>query len=633
MARHPILQRMKSSSSRLAFTATAVVAFLFGIGITYAVFFLVLDSDRKLQSGDSVGSLPTIENVGTTDVQDGTSNESSPIGAPNETLGSIHDIVDIKSPFERGLALRNVLARSNERRVIDLLAESLELPNHSNSLELQSDIIHRLAQINPSRALSQAIEIDKREPRYSGKLVKVVFQEWARSDLEEAVANARLLSESVRGSATEAILLERMDLSEDQALSIARDLENERVATSLFTQMEVEEAVENPDELWSDLVSKLQGDIQNWTSISRVANAWVEKRGLSVLDQIFQSLTNSQIEVHVTRDVLRAAVQIDPKGALEYALNLEEDLYNIARWGVIEAWATSDPKAALAALSEIEEESLRTELEGTAIRAWASYSDPYELLDSVSTLPSHLQGSATTNALYSISWRSPREAAQLIEKLESGPTKTKAASDLVDNWSRGDSKAALDWILNEPSNKDMQSLLLVRVIGRLAAVDPERAWTVAIGQPIPDGEVGMELRVITSLVQENIDRALEFLPQVREGQTRLGAYRNVARALVQDKDVDRALNLLPSVSVKEKSAVFETIAATWARSNAEELLNSMDRFDTRELKSKAAMALVLSNRYWNPALSDKQIEEAKSFLTDEDKLQLEVDNASSFSRW
>lgn len=457
------------------------------------MFFLVLDPDMKHQSGNSVDTMPVIGGVAGSEDQDAFDHVPSLNGTPNGNIGSIHDIVNIKSPFDRRLTLRNVLARSNERRVLDLLAESLELPNHSNSLELQSDIIHRLAQINPSRALSQAIEMDQREPRYSGKLVKSVFQEWARSDLEEAVANARLLSEIVRSSATEAILLERMDLSEDQALSIARDLDNERVATSLFTQMEVEKAVENPEELWSNLVTKLQGDSQNWMSISRVANAWVEKRGVTVLDQIFQSLTNSQIKVQVTRDVLRAAVQVDPKGALEYALNLEEDLYNIARMGVVEAWATSDPKASLAALSEIGEESLRTELESTAIRAWASYSDPYELLDSVSTLPSHLQERATTSALYSISWRSPKEAAQLIEELESGPTRTKAASQLIDNWSRGDSKAALDWILNEPSNKDIQSQLLVRVIGRLATVDPELAWTVAIGQPIPDGEVGMEL--------------------------------------------------------------------------------------------------------------------------------------------
>lgn len=134
-------------------------------------------------------------------------------------------------------------------------------------------------------------------------------------------------------------------------------------------------------------------------------------------------------------------------------------------------------------------------------------------------------------------------------------------------------------------------------------------------------------------MQEDIDRALELLPQVREGQTRLGAYRNVARVLVQEKEVDRALNLLRYVSEEDKSTVFETIAATWARSNPEELLNSMDRFDTPELKSKAAMALVLSNRYWDPALSDKQIEEAKGMLTDEDKLQLEEDDAASFSRW
>lgn len=624
---------MKSSSSRVVSIATPVVAFLLGIGITCAVLFLVLDPDKKPPPADPVGSLPDIENVGSTEVQGTASDISSTIGSPHRTLGSIHDIVTIKSPFERVLTLRNVLAQSNEPRVLDLLAESLELPNHSNTLELQSDIIQRLAQINPSRALSHAAEMDKREPSYSGKLVKTVFQEWARSDLDEAVANARLLDRRVKSSATEAILLERLDLSQEKTLLIARELDNEQAATALFTQMEVEKAVQNPEELWSDLVSKLQGDSKNWMSISRVANAWVEQRGLSVLDQIFQSLINPQTRMNVTSEVLRSAVQVDPQGALEYALNLREDGHNLTRAGVVRAWALSDPKATLAALSEIEEEALRRNLEDTVVFVLTQHATPHNFLESISDLPPHLHEKATILAVRQISWKSPMEGAQIVAQLGTGPIKTKAADELVVFWSSGDSKAALNWILNEPSNKDIQSQLLARVIGKVATVDPELAWSVALEQPIIEGEFGMELRVIYSLSEVDIDKALEFVPQTREGMTRLGAYKNVVRALVRNNDVDRVLDLLPNVSGTEKTTVIKSLASNWARSNAEELLNSMDRLDTPELKSKAAMALVLSNRYWRPYLSDKQVEEAKSFLTDEDRVQLEKENASSFSRW
>ena len=142
---------MKPTKSRIASIATPVVAFLLGSGITCVAFILVLNPNKELQPVDPVGSQPTNGNVANTEAHGATSDVSVPTGAPIEALRSIHDIVSFRSPFDRGLALRNVLARSNERHVLDLLAESLELPNHSNSLELQSDIIHRLAQIDPSK--------------------------------------------------------------------------------------------------------------------------------------------------------------------------------------------------------------------------------------------------------------------------------------------------------------------------------------------------------------------------------------------------------------------------------------------------------------------------------------------------
>ena len=623
---------MKFSASKYYYIALPVLAFVVGIGLSCTVYWLFLNPSNHDQSTDIVDSSSASMKEDLTLDQLPSPRVSNAPPTHVSTLGGLGAIAQIESPFDRARALRNLLSKSEEGHVLDLLADSLKLPNHTGTHELQSSIVQRLAQINPTRAMSRAMDLENRELYPSGRFVASVFREWARTNLDEAVANAKHLDDDPRRSASEAILQERMDLPEEDLRSVAHTLGDEQMANTLILQQEVERAVENPKQLWNSLVTKLQGERGQWMNIARVANAWVEEGGVTVLDQLLPTITNSQTRVYVMREVLNFAAQTDPAKALKYALKIENDVYNMALSGVVQEWARSDPQSALAAVSEIEQDTIRNSLEISIYHTWA-FGDPFELMENLSALPTKHHASATNAAISSIASDSPAKAAELVTELPPGQVRTEAAQDVVFTWSRGDARAALNWVLTEPTVEGIQSQLLARVIGRLAAFDPELAWTIALEQPIPEGESGMELRVISSLASENLDSAIELLPRAREGQTRSRAYQTVIREIVYRRGVDQAFDLLKTIPESEKVAAFQSMAAAWARTDAVGLLNSMDRFETLDTKSKAAMALVITNREWRQILNEEQIEEAQDFLTERDRQELEEREADANQWW
>ncbi len=421
---------MKLSTSKYYLIALPVAAFLFGIGLSCTVYWMFLNPSKNHQLTDIVVSGSAGMGEEATLDQRSSQFVTKSTQASSSTTGRLSAVVQVNSSFDRARELRNLLAESDEERVLDLLADSLKLPNHAGTHELQSAIVQRLAQVNPTRALSQAMDLENRELYPSGRFVASVFREWARTNLEEAVSNANSLDIDPKRSASEAILQERMDLSEEDLRSIAHTLGDEQMANTLILQQEVERAMENPKQMWGSLVSKLQDERGQWMNIARVANAWVEEGGVTVLDQLLPTITNTQTRVYVMREVLDFAAQTDPAKALEYALTIENDVYNMALSSVVQEWARSDPQSALAAVSEIKQDTIRNSLEISIYHTWA-FATPFDLLENLSLLPTKHHASATNAAISSIASDSPAKAAELVTELESGQIRTEAALDVV----------------------------------------------------------------------------------------------------------------------------------------------------------------------------------------------------------
>ncbi len=614
---------MQTTKSLGRLIVLPAITFLLGVGCASAVYWLFVAPENGDQVAATVAlSVPT-EIDSSAEVQSSPGGVSSSSESAKLTVRSLDDIVEIKSAFEQQMALRSLLSELDEARVVDLMKQSPDIFPEADRYALQSAIVQRLAQQSPNRALSLVLEMGT---TYSpGGFVSSIYKDWAHSNLDESVSRAKKLNHHLKRIALDAIVEERSDLSDDTLRAIARDLGQEQVATSAIVQRKIDEAIEDPEKAWNELAIDMQDEPANSWNISRIAQAWVEKSGLGVLDQIHQSLTNTETRLSVIRSVLREAARTDPAGAFSYALTFENGQHDTIVRDIANIWANSEPLSAFTAANGIENSSLRKVVTESVVSTWSQW-EPRELLKNVDALPEDLRETASTSALSSISRESPEEAAQLVAAMRSGYIKTSSGRTVAVLWSRQDHSAALEWILNEPGVEEIRSELLSYIMKRLTEVDPQLAMTTALAQPIEEDKtgfgmfgrtsLGMEYQVISALALSDVDKALELLPQVREGPTRDLAFQTVAQSLLMNDEIDKAFNMVQQVPEAERGKFRLSLTTTWVGSDPQGMLKSMDRFPSREAKSQAAVLLVMTNEY-NKILSDEQIEEARKYISEE----------------
>ena len=626
---------MQTPQSPGRLVALLSIGFVIGVACSCAVYWLFVAPDGG--SGDQF--VDTVVAPAPTESDPRTQEQSSPIRVSNTPeplkfpVRSLDEIASMKSASEQQLALRIFLSDLDEVQVAELLTQSQDVFEDADRIALQSAIVQRLSHQNPSRALSLVLEMDSSLNREG--FVTSVFKEWAHSNLDEAVARARTLNPYLKRTALSVIVQERTDLSDDSIRAIARDLDNELIASSAIAQRRIEEAIDDPEMTWYELVTDLQDDPANSRTLIRVATAWIEKSGLGALDQIYQSLTNIQTRQNVIRNVLREVAQTEPESALNYALTLESDPHHSIVSDIASVWANSDPRSALTAALGIEKTSVRKAVSEMVVRVWA-LNEPKSVLEGIDALPADLQERASSSAISSIVGKSLEEAVNLVCAMESGSVKTSSARSVASMWASRDHKAALEWILNEPSVEEIRSELLSSIMHTLVRVDPELAMSTALSQPIVEdnsilgmigpGGVGREFNVISSLAFSDVDKAIELLPQVREGPTKHMSYQLIVQSLLMNDEIDKAFSMVQQVPESDQEKVYQAISTFWATTDPQSMLKSMDRFPSKESRSIAAVVLVSANQF-SKALSEEQVEEAKKHLTDEHAKALEEGDA------
>ena len=598
--------------------ASSATAVIFGLSM--------LDRDNGVAiSNATVDQQEIVELVQHGSVSD---HDESDVGSDSplsesRSIQTLSDLNQFKSPLERSVALHELSINADEQQVLKLLEESMDIASQ-HQLQTQSVLIQRLAQLNPHQALTQ---VESLGVRFPAGLVSAVFGEWAHTNVDEAVSHASSLEENKKYATMARILLERTDLSDEKRIQIAKQLGNEQYAIDLIMQEKVSDSSFDPEKAWNELVGQVQGDFRQSRILSDLAIRWVEQSGVEVLDQITESITNSQTRTNILLSVLRAVAESDPNKAFQYAKSIENDPHDAIVSNVVRQWARLDPKAALDAASQIEQRGLRRRLEESAVRTWA-YRKPHDVLGDLDSLEDRLHETAISSAVSAMAQQNPNSAAEFVAGMANSTSKTVAATSLVQSWSSQDPESALEWVLNEPGVQDAKSQLLPRIIYQVAIADPQIAMDTALGQPINEGATGLEATVIAMLASSDFDKALEFLPQVRDGPTKIAAYGSIGGRYIENGETEKALNLAQQLPESSRTGYLQALMPSWAISDPKGLLNSMDRLPSDEIKSKAAMILTAYNR-WEKNLTDEEIEQLKNFLTEEDAEDLEKGNLNS----
>ncbi|MXW52813.1 MAG: hypothetical protein F4X44_03295 [Gammaproteobacteria bacterium] len=498
------------------------------------------------------------------------------------------------SHFERSVALYELVAGADRQELLTHLRQSSQLAKSLKD-EAQLAIIQRLAVIDPIAALDT---VNESQPDPSPSLHSVIYREWAVSNLDQAIEHARSLDPTDKKTAVESMLMAREDLDPQQRRELARLLDMEWLAIELMEQTSDSPAIQDPKSEWAAFVRSNDESLDNPNNaqlrmMTHIAHAWVLKEGVDGFDSLIESLPTPTARQKISDLVVRQVTDDDPRLAFDLALHMRSIGFMGMLDQVVNEWSEDDPLSVLNIVSSLETKYLRGKLQTDVLQAWAN-TDPKTLLNQASELSVELQPFARSEALLSLAYRSPQEAAELIHEIEDQASLDRIANAVATNWSMSDLSSALRWIDNEESVAHNRDELRTAAIGGLARSDPQQAMQVALAQPVNDDGVGPEAEVISSITFEDMDTAVSLLAQVRDGKTKLEAYGSVLMHLTPplSNETDRAMDLFVDLSNEQDIPSRSMIFITLVHGEPRALFGALDRFESMDFKRRVASSLL-----------------------------------------
>ena len=455
-------------------------------------------------------------------------------------------------------------------------------------VQTQAVILQKLVRTNPSSALTQIAEFNQPD---SSDVLSAMFSEWAQFDLNEAISYATTLDSKGQQAALEGILQERIDLTDQKRLEIAQQLGNEQYAINLITLEKLNTSTAEPEEVWEEIVEEARNAPKQLELLTQVAQIWVEKHGLEALDHIFASLDNYQTKSHISIVVFRELAQTNPRAAFEFGIKSHDISPDHAAVIVVAEWVQFDPQGALEAvisMPEIQSEPFMLE---EFVEILATH-NRVQFLTNLDSLPNNVVRLATKTAVSVLASSSLQDAAAIVSAMEDKPLKEEVARSVVDHWIARDMDAALDWVLKDPDLEFHRTRLLGFVMLTLVEHDPKRAMRVALAHPLDENEVGPEEWVIAKLARIDIDKAIEYLPRVRDGVTKTASYRSVAFNLAEQGLNEKALQLLKQVPAYSKEAYLSKWLSAWVLFDPTDVYESLDQMPSADIASLAALNLL-----------------------------------------
>lgn len=618
---------------------------LLGGGATYFVHLATSTNDdsdpsESVLASQTEGALYTVESE-MNDVR-GTNSASN-----THASNAIEDPSLHRMAFQRKLTVYSYVDGLSEQQITTELEGTLEPASTLSSRvlkELQTALIERLAMLNPVAAMkfsldsndlgidfvisnplgSQPYSLNTTEREFM-PFVRSVFREWALSDLDDAVENAKTLSEDARMNALAGILTTLSGEPLTTHRDIAKTLGDEEQGIDTYVMSFRTATVTDPKAIWTELMSLVKPDHYYKTQIlGNIAEQWYEKDGVRVLDQINATPLEENRKTNLMHRVLRLAASNNPQEAFQYAktLRTERGYLSSILYDVIDIWAESDPQAAYHAVTRVEPSRERERLQGHVVESWAS-NEPYYYLESQDKFPSNTREIGISSALETIAQTSPQEAAELaLEQKDDGFMSMLSfmlPGVVISPWVEQDVEAAVNWVLSGPVPEDKRHNWVRALTSNLVSSDPRRAFEIALKQPKPEGGMeaflpSLEVDIISEIVYSDLDLAIELLPKLPKGNSRVLAYASVGDEYIDLGDSDKAINLGFQLPTEEQVNYFESIASTWARTDPSGLVESIKDLPTPELRSSIAQEV--SGRRLKENFTDAQLEELKQHFSE-----------------
>ncbi|MXW06914.1 MAG: hypothetical protein F4X56_05465 [Gammaproteobacteria bacterium] len=530
--------------------------------------------------------------------------------------------------FERKAAIVSWVATLTADEVVNWLEQSTEPSwqvSQVNRTELQTTLLQKLSTTAPDRAIDFALAREEQRQVYS--MSNTVFQVWANTDIDGAVARVKELNEQAKNYHLGTLLRARDDFPLTRMREIAIVLGDESVAFAVHFQNLAKGDIESPRDTWHEIVNLANIEsVQSATgfALSNVAAAWVEDSGLDVLDEIVSSISSISEYSNVLPRILRGVATSHPEEVFDYVMsNLGDQATEIIQNSNIGYfWAQKDPQGMLAKAEALPASRFRGTFIRNAVWRWAE-SNPRQLLEKIEIIPPGEREFASSRAIETLTASSPSEAAKLVMKVPDVEFRKQLAESFIRVWANTDLEAAKEWVLSLPAADQMRASLVDSLTRTIVHTDPRGAFELARQQPIEEEEFSgrvisrvPEESILHIIAWQDIDLALELFAQVRiEG--RASAAFTLGSTLIRQGDTEQALGLVGQIPEDEQPNYYQMIAMSWPEQDRTGLLNAFNDFPTT-VKSKIAMMMIMTNEE-TKSFSEEQITSLQSHISEDDK--------------
>ncbi|MEO0422531.1 MAG: hypothetical protein AAF184_09370 [Pseudomonadota bacterium] len=368
-----------------------------------------------------------------------------------------------------------------------------------------------------------------------------------------------------RGAAAGIFLQRLTELSPEQALAQinrAATVDADyftRIVFGTWAEVDLEAAIEGVRELQSTPLRQGAGDtiVGTWADLDPSRVDWI----ISRLPATYQAKS-------ARRRLLARDVANDPAGTLSKALASTDP---VARWKqvatIARLWADTDPYAALAQGSLIEDANARLAFERAVIDRWAQR-DPRAAIAQISQRRrSSERGQQLMKILRHLTPVDPRAALQWAQELESVQGHTGYTQSVLRELAEHDAQLAADQ-LSRLSSTGSRQQVVANIAIALARQQPKGVLSWIDSLPSASERTMAFGAAVNALALGDTSAAIAMLESAPSERMRNEALASTVNRLADQRPEDAAqlLALLPEGS-REYTGALQNLATLWARSD------------------------------------------------------------------
>ena len=460
---------------------------------------------------------------------------------------------------EKRMALLAEAVQSLDPSLIrEALAEVEAMKDERFQTRLRNMLLSRWGESDPKAALAYIQGLNLDGGSFPFDVVKSVISSWAEKDFTAAKAwvEGLPLGTYRRRSAMVDLAFALAQKDPAAALSLARSLpadDGQRFLSGALNgcclkdaEAAIAYAVQLPDagnftlvymfdriaskdpDKAIKLLEKIPSENDQNEALKRIGNAWAESDPKAALDWANQQ-TDPKVKSEILKGVIDGMAQKDPNSALELAQSLPANEREGRIDYILTVLSESDPEGAVSYAMNLPSNKSTNMTISRLAGQWIS-SDPQGALGFYGSLTDpKLKEQVAGTMIDNLSKDDLAKSLDLLDTMPPGFFQNQALSRIGRNWAQTDQKAALDWA-NVQTDPEVKSEILGGVILGMSVKDPNSAFQLVQSLPAGNSRNRIIITSLGSMAQSDPQSAISLASGIAEAHDRFMAQANVVRS-------------------------------------------------------------------------------------------------------